>query len=83
MAQSKFLFYNGKLMRSDQLLISPDNRSFRYGDGFFETIKVWKGKIVLANYHMERLFTSLNVLQFVPPVYFTPDYITEQVLALA
>jgi len=83
MAQSKFLFYNGKLMRSDQLLISPDNRSFRYGDGFFETIKVWKGKIVLANYHMERLFSSLNVLQFVPPFYFTPDYITEQVLALA
>ena len=70
-------------MRSDQLLISPDNRSFRYGDGFFETIKVWKGKLVLANYHMERLFTSLNVLQFVPPVYFTPDYITDQVLALA
>ncbi len=83
MAQSKFLFYNGKIMRSDQLLISPDNRSFRYGDGFFETIKVCKGKLVLANYHMERLFTSLDLLQFAPPVYFTPEYITEQVLALA
>ena len=70
-------------MRSDQLLISPDNRSFRYGDGFFETIKVCKGKLVLANYHMERLFTSLDLLQFAPPVYFTPEYITEQVLALA
>lgn len=83
MAHSKFLFYNGKIMRSDQLLISPDNRSFRYGDGFFETIKVCKGKLVLANYHMERLFTSLDLLQFAPPVYFTPEYITEQVLALA
>ena len=83
MSQSKFLFYNGKLTRSDQLLISPDNRSFRYGDGFFETIKVCKGKIVLANYHMERLFSSLDLLQFVPPVYFTPDYITEQVVLLA
>jgi branched-chain amino acid aminotransferase len=66
MAQSKFLFYNGKIMRSDQLLISPDNRSFRYGDGFFETIKVCKGKLVLANYHMERLFTSLDLLQNQP-----------------
>lgn len=83
MAAANFLFYNGKLTKADKLLISPDNRSFRYGDGFFETIKVVNGKIGLADMHMERLFGSLELLQFQKPVYFTPDYLKEQILVLA
>lgn len=83
MAATNFLLYNGKLTRADKLLISPDNRSFRYGDGFFETIKLINGKIQLADYHMERLFSSLDLLQFQRPGYLTADYLKEQVLLLA
>lgn len=83
MAGTEFLLYNGKINKADKLLISPNNRSFRYGDGFFETIKVLKGKILLADMHMERLFSSLELLQFQPPGYFTPGYIKEHILALA
>ena len=82
MTGANFLFYNGKISKADKLLISPDNRSFRYGDGFFETIKVVNGKIILADYHMERLFSSLDLLQFQHPNYFTPDYVKENILAL-
>ena len=83
MAGTNFLFYNGKITRSGAPLISPDNRSFRYGDGFFETLKLVNGKIRLANDHMERLFSSLVTLQFKPPAYFTPAYIKEHVEELA
>lgn len=83
MAGANFLLYNGKLTKADKLLISPDNRSFRYGDGFFETIKVINGKVQLADYHMERLFASLDLLQFQKPTYFTADYLKDQVLQLA
>lgn len=83
MAGANFLLYNGKLTRADKLLISPDNRSFRYGDGFFETIKLINGKIQLADYHMERLFSSLDLLQFQKPAYLTADYLKDQVLLLA
>ena len=43
---NQYCMYNGKLYPFDALLISPDNRSFRYGDGFFETMKMINGKIV-------------------------------------
>jgi len=83
MAGAKFLFYNGTITRADKLLISPDNRSFRYGDGFFEAIKVLNEEILLVYYHMERLFASLELLQFQRPNYFTPAYLKEQALTLA
>lgn len=83
MGEANFLFYNGKISKTGKLLISPDNRSFRYGDGFFETMKMVNGKLQLANEHMERLFASLELLQFQQPVYFTPSYVLEQVTLLA
>lgn len=83
MGEANFIFYNGKISKAGKLLISPDNRSFRYGDGFFDTMKMVNGKIVLADYHFERLFASLEMLQFQKPVYFTPEYLKDQVSLLA
>ncbi len=71
------------MTKTPKLYISPDNRSFRYGDGFFETLKMVNGKIVLADLHMERLFISLERMHFQRPDYFTVDYIKENVLAVA
>jgi len=83
MEQPGFLFHNGKIVRSGEALIQPDNRSFRYGDGCFETVKLVKGRIALAAYHFERLFTSLEQLRFVLPRYFTAAYLEEQIMATA
>lgn len=83
MGEANFLYYNGKISKTGKLLISPDNRSFRYGDGFFETLKMVNGKILLSDYHFERLFESLEKLQFSKPVYFSPDYLKEQIHVLA
>ncbi|HEY6974885.1 MAG TPA: aminotransferase class IV [Chitinophagaceae bacterium] len=79
----ELLNYNGKLYPADKLLISPNNRSFRYGDGFFETMKMANGKIVLGDYHFERLFSSLELLLFEKPDYFTAKYLLEQITELA
>lgn len=46
-----------------QVNLSPDNRSFRYGDGCFETMKMVKGKLLFHQYHFERLFRSLERLK--------------------
>lgn len=82
MQEGDFLFYDGHILRSDKLLISPNNRSYRYGDGCFETIKVLGGKIALASYHYERLLSSLDHLHFKLPGYFTPDWLEKNILAL-
>lgn len=83
MEQANFLFYNGKISKTGKPLLSPDNRSFRYGDGFFETMKMVNGKIQLSDYHFERLFASLELMQFQKPVYFTREYLEENLITLA
>ncbi len=41
-----------------------------------------RGKIILQNLHFERLFSSLRTMQFVAPLFFTKDYISEQIQKL-
>jgi len=48
--------FNGKIVPAGKLIISADNRSFRFGDGFFETMKMVGGNIALINYHFQRLY---------------------------
>jgi branched-chain amino acid aminotransferase len=62
-----FFIYNDKLYGADRAVISPGNRSLRYGDGLFETMKMIKGCIILKEFHFERLYNGLNVLQFDVP----------------
>lgn len=77
-----FLNYNGNLYKEGELLISPNNRSFRYGDGCFETIKMIKGCMVLKNLHFERLFSSLATLQFEVPKLLTAESLEQQITEL-
>ena len=42
-----------------------------------------KGKLLLADFHMERLFSTLAMLQFQPPAYFTPAYLIDLIQQLA
>lgn len=50
-------------MSDSQVFISPGNRSFRYGDGCFETMKMVNQKLLLEQYHFERLFASMEQLK--------------------
>ena len=77
------LIHNGKLLDADKCFISPNNRSFRYGDGCFETMKLINGKISLADYHFERLFASLDLLQFEKPGYLNAQLLKDQILDIA
>jgi aminodeoxychorismate lyase len=72
--------YNGSLLLEKQVCISVNNRSFRYGDGCFETIKVINGKIILPHLHFTRLLTSLEKLQFEVPAFLTSAYLSHQLL---
>jgi branched-chain amino acid aminotransferase len=83
MNNAQHICYNGKLVRAGKLIISPDNRSFRYGDGFFETMRMTNGSINLSDYHYERLFSSLELLKFDRPSYLTVQYLKEQIENLA
>jgi branched-chain amino acid aminotransferase len=70
---------NGKVINESNAVVSVNNRSFRYGDGCFETMKYINGQLLLSPFHFERLFDSLKVLQFQNPNFFTPAYLVQQV----
>jgi branched-chain amino acid aminotransferase len=73
---------NGKIISGDQPVLLASNRGYRYGDGLFETMKIMDGKILLANYHFERLFSGLSLLQFEKPLLFTREKISTDILRL-
>lgn len=75
--------HNGKIINSVETLIHPDNRSFRYGEGLFETIRLQKGDMPLWNEHWKRLSHSLPHLYFSLPQHFTNEYLKNEVLSLA
>ena len=79
---SDFFIYNDKYYKEGTAVISQNNRSFKFGDGLFETLKITKGKIQLSEYHFKRLYSGMETLQFQIPKHFTPDYLQGKIVAL-
>lgn len=75
-----FVCFNGILLPAEEPLFSAQNRSFRYGDGIFETIKIYQSKILLQQFHFDRLFLGLKMLQIKNDL--TADYLSGKILEL-
>ncbi len=52
---SDLAFVNGQIVPLNEAKISILDRGFQYGDGLFETIRVYHGKPFLIQKHLERL----------------------------
>ena len=74
---------NGKIYNTEEAVIHPDNRSFRYGEGLFETIRMHKAEMPLWNEHWNRLIHSLPQLYFSIPLHFTTEFLKSEVLSLS
>jgi branched-chain amino acid aminotransferase len=55
---------NGKFLPKEETGITPNNRSFKYGDALFETMRYQKGQILFVDAHFERLIAGMFVLGF-------------------
>lgn len=74
--------FNGELLESNANL-SNQNRSFLYGDGVFETLKIVAGKILFLEDHYFRLMASMRIVRMEIPMNFTLEFFEEQILLLA
>jgi len=65
------IIYNGELHNPEYFPIPFANRSFKYGDGLFETILIRKGKSVFLDEHLNRLFAGMRIfqLEFSPVIF--------------
>ena len=66
-----FFVYNNDFFRSVIPVIGHQNRSFRYGDGLFETMHMHRGEIINIDLHFERLFAGMQLLELKVPIYFS------------
>lgn len=74
--------FNGVIQEPD-LQLSVYNRSFLYGDGVFETLKVVNNRILFFEEHYFRLMASMRIIRMQIPMSFTLEYLEEEILKLA
>ncbi len=74
--------YNGKIFTENELIIGPQNRGLRYGDGIFETIKFKNGDLILKDEHFARIWKGMQKLQFDIPKLFSPEKFSEEIIHL-
>lgn len=55
-----YINHNGTLVPEDTSILTAGNRSFRYGDGIFETMLYKDGEIRFLSFHIERLQRSMH-----------------------
>jgi branched-chain amino acid aminotransferase len=57
------VFLNGSLVAGEEARISVDDRGLLFGDGLFETMRSYGGKVFRMDRHLGRLFDSMETIR--------------------
>ena len=71
------IIYNGELYDEHALILNANNRSFRYGDALFETIRFQNGRALYLEDHFERLYNGMHLLKMEIPEDFSVDFFND------
>jgi branched-chain amino acid aminotransferase len=74
--------FNGEHISSDSPFMGSANRVFRYGDGIFESIRMFGGKTPFLKSHYQRLLEGTRLLHLEVPVFMNPDFIAKEITLL-
>lgn len=69
------IFINGNMVAEEDAKVSVFDRGFLYGDGVFETLRAYGGKIFQIGDHIDRLVDSANAIYLKIP--FTREYLID------
>lgn len=69
------IFLNGQFVPEERAVVSVFDRSFLYGDGLFETMRVFNGKPFRWQQHMDRLQRGADYLKIKLP--FKPEALAD------
>lgn len=61
------VYFNGELMLKDKVRISPEDRGFMFGDGVYDVLRAYRGKLFEYDAHLARLQYSLAELRIPAP----------------
>ena len=62
------IYLNGQLVGKEQAVVSVFDHGLLYGDGVFEGIRVYGGKVFLLKEHIERLYESAKAIRLEIPM---------------
>ncbi|MEO6901910.1 MAG: aminotransferase class IV [Bacteroidia bacterium] len=79
----QYINHNGKLLPAIEPVLMVNNRSFRYGDGVFETIRFANNKPQFLAEHLQRIHEAMEVLKMNVNSFIDHTNIYEQIIALA
>lgn len=71
------IYMNGNLVPKEQAVVSVFDHGLLYGDGVFEGIRVYGGKVFLLNDHIVRLYESAQAIRLTIPI--SPEKMTQAV----
>ena len=64
---SPIAYFNGELLPLDQIRISPLDRGFIFGDGVYEVVPAYGGRLLRAREHFQRLQRSMDEIKLANP----------------
>ncbi len=73
--------FNGKLL-NEATPVFPVSTRLRFGDGFFESMRMFNGSIAFWHEHFQRIMQSATLLQFQMPSHFTNEFLKNEILKL-
>ncbi|MEX2640439.1 MAG: aminotransferase class IV [Balneolales bacterium] len=78
MTDSHYAIQDGEILPSDEAVIPAVSSAASYGDGCFETLRAYSGRLPALGRHLNRLKRSMTYLGMAIPDGFTPEYFTEE-----
>ncbi|HEY3396283.1 MAG TPA: branched-chain-amino-acid transaminase [Armatimonadota bacterium] len=75
----KFIYLNGDLVPPEDAKVSVYDHGLLYGDGVFEGIRAYNGRVFRLDQHLHRLYDSAHVIGLCIPL--TVEEMTEAVVA--
>lgn len=74
----QWIYLNGEYVPQEAAKISVFDHGFLYGDGVFEGIRAYKGKVFKLGEHIQRLFNSARAISLKIPL--SPEQLREKIV---
>ncbi|MCL2647372.1 MAG: branched-chain-amino-acid transaminase [Phycisphaerales bacterium] len=71
------IWFNGTLLPASQANVSVYDHGLLYGDGVFEGIRQYNGRVFEKTAHLKRLFESAHAIRL--PIPYTPDQLAQAI----
>ncbi|MAO64571.1 MAG: hypothetical protein CL666_06200 [Balneola sp.] len=81
MSKTPVMILNGEFVSEQDAAVSPVNRGMMYGDGCFETLRFYAGKLLGWNQHFDRMKAGLHYLGM--EANFDPQELKRSIIRLA